>query len=364
MIRKSFKYLGYLLLVLLLYVVVVLLHGTLTDFQPTEEIQLKDSPAQVVLDSLDKDTLSVMSWNLGYAGLSAEVDFFYPSQGILFSGDKTVHLSEEKVDRNITGIKRNLKAHPVDFYLLQEVDSLAKRSHYRCMIKELHDELPEHNMSYAVNFNVQRVPTPVLQPWRAYGQTHSGLATYSKYKAVSNVRYQLPGKFSWPNSVFLLDRCLAIQKIPTTTDRHLYLVNLHNSAYDRDGALKAEQMDYLKRKILPWYANGDYVIVGGDWNQPPPNIDGNVFNRGKDIPQRKANNIAPDYLPEGWTWLYDPTVPTVRSNHVAYDKESSPTGLIDYFLISPNIHALEVKGLNLEFAYSDHQPVKAKLVLQ
>ena len=38
--------------------------------------------------------------------------------------------------------------------------------------------------------------------------------------------------------------------------------------------------------------------------------------------------------------------------------------IIDFFLISPNVQALQVRGLNQQFAYSDHQPVYLEISLK
>jgi len=65
------KYLGIALLLFLIYVVIALIHGTLTDFKPDEIIQLEldsSSNEKAITDSV----LTFANWNVGYSGLGAE----------------------------------------------------------------------------------------------------------------------------------------------------------------------------------------------------------------------------------------------------------------------------------------------------
>ena len=175
-------------------------------------------------------------------------------------------------------------------------------------------------------------------------------------------RYQLPGKFGWPNRLFLLDRCALEHRFPVKNGKELIVFNVHNSAYDKDGSIKKLQTQYLKERWLAEYEAGNYVIIGGDWNQVPPFFDPNFFH--PTIPKRKNANIDPELMPNDWRWIYDPTVPTVRDTREVYTKNQTYTQLIDFFLISPNLQALQVNGLDLDFQFSDHQPVSIKIVLK
>jgi len=49
---------------------------------------------------------------------------------------------------------------------------------------------------------------------------------------------------------------------------------------------------------------------------------------------------------------------------VVYDKKTTPTTLIDFYMISPNIEAISVQTKDLDFKNTDHQPVFAKFVLK
>jgi endonuclease/exonuclease/phosphatase family metal-dependent hydrolase len=172
----------------------------------------------------------------------------------------------------------------------------------------------------------------------------------------------LPGEFSWPTRIFQLDRCLLVQRFNHANGKELVVMNLHNSAYDSDGSLKKLQMDFLREKVMLEYEQGNYVIVGGDWNQCPPYFAFDTFKVGDTYGYTQIN-ISPEFLPEDWRWVYDPTTATNRKINMPFDKEKSFTTLIDFFLISPNIQVKNVRCIKQDFQFSDHQPVWMEIEL-
>lgn len=54
----------------------------------------------------------------------------------------------------------------------------------------------------------------------------------------------------------------------------------------------------------------------------------------------------------------------VRDNRTAYIKGESCVTIIDGFLVSTNVEILQVKGHDLQFTHSDHNPVSAVFQLQ
>lgn len=321
-----------------------------------------DTEQQAARQVIEDSTLTFTIWNIGYCGLGAEADFFYHGSGFWMAGDDMVYPPEDLSNKYLEGVKDFIRSQTRDFYLLQEVDFASKRSYYNDQFDELKKQLPSFSASKATNFNVQRVPAPALQPWNAYGKCYSGLATYSKFQPTEIKRYQLPGEFNWPNKPFMLDRCLQVSRYPFR-GKELVVVNVHNTAYERDGAQKMQQLDFLKDLILPEYEKGNYVIAGGDWNQCPPGISRDHFKK-INLSGLKNTTIPDDLFPEGWHWAFDRNVPTNRSNRDPYIKGETFTALIDFYLLSPNIEVLEVKGVDMQFAYSDHQPVELTIKLQ
>jgi len=335
--KSIFKFIGILFLLFLIYVVVMIGYGMATDYQPESIVQLestKHSDDLVIEDS----TLSS-------------------------SGDRMVISPEEAVKKNISGGANFLKSKPTDFYLLQEVDMESKRSYYINQYDAFSKNLEGYNAVFSKNFDVAHIPIPVFEPWNSYGTALSGLGTFSKYKPLKSTRYDLPGKFHFPDYLFQLDRCAAVHRFDLESQKELIVINIHNSAYDKGGNMKKKQMAFLKELIIKEYEKGNYVIAGGDWNQCPPGFEFDTFKK-LDIKKESFFNISADYLPEEWQWVYDPTTPTSRSLKTTYKKGETFIGLIDFFLVSPNIEILEVKGQNMDYEYSDHQPVRMEVKLK
>ncbi|MCB9233076.1 MAG: endonuclease/exonuclease/phosphatase family protein [Bacteroidia bacterium] len=352
--KKATKIIIRLVLVLVLMVAVylggVILYGTLSDYEPpeTEPVTVNVSPNHQPLP----DTLDFMIWNIGYAGLGKEMDFFY-------DGGERVEPPREWFDKYLNGVKTFLGAQKgIEFFLLQEVDRNSARSYYQDELKEIASVLPGYDTAFALNYNVGFVPMPLSNPM---GQTYAGLLTLTNQQVTQCERRSFPGNFDWPKSVFMLDRCFMVSRVPASEGRELVVINTHNSAYD-DGTLKAQQMEYLKSFILEEYEKGNFVIVGGDWNQNPPNYMPSIF-ASAGMPTMPGNAIDVDFLPEDWRWAYDATLPTNRDLSTAFDAHTSARGIIDFYLVSPNVRIQRVEGMDLGFEFSDHQPVKMRVLL-
>ena len=337
-----------------LYVVAVLIFGTLNDYQPEEVISMELKNNQEVMPK-DSAVLDFLIWNIGYTGLGNESDFFLDGGTMVRT---TKELNQQYLDGVVSTVKSQADA---DFILLQEVDLKAKRSYKVNTYEKIASSLPDFTRSHAMNFNVKFVPKPLISV-SPIGQVQSGLATYSKYKISKSTRYQFPGSYGWPTRAFHLDRCMLETRVPLENGKELIVINSHNSAYD-GGVLKPQEMAYLKEHLLKEYDKGNYVIVGADWNQCPPGFAYDTFSKAS-AEDYHQDNIAKDYMPEGWQWAFDETVPTNRKLSTKYVKGETFTTLIDFYLISPNLDLIDVQGVDLDFAYSDHQPVRLKIQLK
>lgn len=346
--KRVFKILVIIAITLLLSFISFLSYITINDYKPNEiSCIYNNKNFEIIEDSLELDLLI---WNIGYAGLSKEMDFFY-------DGGKNVYPKKEIVKQNLIGILDNLKKYkPTDFILLQEVDRASKRSYFFNQYDSIAKLFENHYSYFAKNYDVAFVPVPLSKPM---GKVNSGLMTLSKYPAKKVDRHSFIGNYSWPKSLFLLDRCFMVSRFQLENNDELVVINTHNSAYD-DGSLKQAQMEQLKEFLIDEYNKGNYVIVGGDWNQSPPNF---VDNFGKDIMDNEVRtDISDDYL-AGWQWVYRNNIPTNRRVTTEYIQGKSLTTVIDFYLISPNISLVEVENYNLGFTFSDHQPVYMKVKL-
>lgn len=350
--KKILKFLLKFIIVLIIAFGLFLLYFTISDYTPKEKIIISEGENVAPIES---NKLTIMSWNIGYAGLGDNMDFFY-------DGGEKVRDTKQRTIENLQAIKNVLNKHSyVDFLLLQEVDIDAKRTYYINEKDTFDKTLNKFVSFYAPNYKVQYVPVPISSPM---GYVEAGLVTYSKYVPMTSIRYQYPGNYPWPTKLFMLDRCFLCNTYPLNNGKQLILINTHNSAFDGDGSLKRQQLEYLKKYITDEYKKGNYVIVGGDWNQNPPNFDNSKFGDYSDSEQFVLKSIDKNYMPEDWKWVFDNNLPTNRSLVYAYDKEKTSTTIIDFFLTSPNIKNTSIETINLNFKNADHQPILAEFKLK
>jgi len=338
------------LLILFLIVFVgasgLLYYFTKKDYQPVpaENIAIKQNAR---LQQIDSVPITFITWNIGYCGLDKDMDFFY-------DGGKKVRPDETAFQKNLNGVFDFLnKNDSIDFFLLQEVDTFSKRSYYTNQVTLFSKALQRHSYGFATNYNVEFVPLPVLKPM---GQVLSGITTFSKYAPSESKRYSYPVNYSWPMKIFMLDRCFMMQRYKLSSgNKELVLINLHNSAFSDADLLRQYELWMLRGFLLDEYAKGNYVIVGGDWNQNTPDYDKLSFpgyNKKTGLPK-----IPADYLPDGWNYAHDMLLPTNRDLNAAYLQRVTPTTIYDFFITSPNVTVEQVRVLNCGFEFSDHQPV-------
>jgi endonuclease/exonuclease/phosphatase family metal-dependent hydrolase len=340
-LKRILKYILILIIVVVLGFVGLIVYAIVTDYKPKEEELISKATPSILSDSL---SITMLTWNIGYAGLDKDMDFF-------FDGGTKVITPEDKCMENIKGIGNFLRRNDsIDFIFLQEVDRGSKRSYYLDEYDTILKKLNDHSPSFAKNYDVFFVPKPMSNPM---GKVLSGIAIFSKFTPASSVRFAFPGDFGFPTQLFWLDRCFLVNRYPLANGKELVLVNTHNEAFD-EGDIRRAQMEYLKVFILNEYNHGNFVIAGGDWNQCPPDFkpafQGNQINTSQMVMQS-------DYLSPEWKWVYDNTTPSNRSVVAAYDPATTTTTVIDFFLISPNIESVSVKCIQLDFENSDHNPV-------
>ncbi len=322
---------------------------TVTDYKPAEKTVLSVNGTG---DSIKSDTFSVLTWNVGYCALGKEADFF------LDGGHESRGKSKAVVVNHMENVADFIDSISPDFCFIQEIDRKATRTFNQDEYKYFTERFKNYSSTFAVNYKTLWVPVPIYKPM---GRVLGGLAIFSKYRPYSAVRYSFPGNYSWPVRLFQLDRCFIAIRYKLKNNE-LVVINLHLSAFDKGGFLRKKQLGYLKKYILKEYKKGNYVLVGGDWNHILPGVDLKAIN-GKIIPG-DVPFFPKDWIPEGWNMVCDPTVPTNRSNNHPYIKGKNTVTIIDGFLLSPNIKLISVKGIDLQFRDSDHNPVLLKLTLK
>ena len=238
------------------------------------------------------------------------------------------------------------------------------RSYYDDQVARLREIFPGMESSATVNYLVSFVPVPFRKP---LGKVKSGLVSFSSFHTIENTRYAFPGGYDWPVRLFMLDRCFLLSRLAFPDGKELVLINTHNEAFD-DGSQRNQQMAVLKKLMLEEYEKGNFVVTGGDWNQNPTGYEitgelPGIFSTG-DKGRLIDPPIDPDFFPEGWKWVFDPDIPTNRDVDQIYTRGVTPTTIIDFFVVSPNISVVNVKTEDLGFQWCDHQPVRMEFKLK
>lgn len=205
-----------------------------------------------------------------------------------------------------------------------------------------------YSSSYASNFHSPYLFYPVFNP---HGSVRSGIATYSKYQVASAQRKEFPVDDGFFQKFFDLDRCFAISRIPLDNGKELVLINLHMSAYDEGGLIRAQQFALLNSTLTAEYEAGNYVIAGGDWNHELADTD---FPNGQYTPEWVAV-LDTELLAEHYTVAAAVNVPTCRSTDMAYSEGVNYTAVLDGYVVSDNI-TFSVTNYDADFTYSDHNP--------
>ena len=351
--KKVLKSIGIILLALILCVVILFGWLSFTEFNPAEveevTAQTNDNAKALQIGN----TISVLSWNVGYAGLGKDSEFFMDGGSDVKSADK------ETVDSYLEGIRSTAFEGDAfaNIYLFQEVDKDSSRTYH---VDET-EALAGASNTYALNYSCGFVPYPVPP----IGKVNSGLLTASDFSIEKADRIALPCPFKWPVRIANLKRCLLANYIPIEgTDKYLVVVNLHLEAYD-DGNGKIAQTNQLKEFIQSEYEKGNYVIAGGDFNQEFPGALDQYPNTHPDL--WSPGVLDESMIPEGWTYAYDLNTPSCRLLNQPYnpeDTENTQYYVIDGFIVSPNLTVNGVRTIPVDFANSDHNPVRVSITIQ
>ena len=274
---------------------------TLTEYRP-DDIELLEVTQAARSDNVRVgERLDVLTFNTGYCGLGRDQDFF------MDGGSMVRPESEEIIRENMNGILSELARQNADVYLLQEVDFDSYRSYYVNQADTYRHGL-SLNMAVAYNFKCDFVPFP----WPPLRKVESGLVSFTG-------------------------------------------LNVTQATYD-DGEGKRAQTEQLMQIIAAEYRNGNYVIAGGDFNQ--------TFEGANTFPILKEDNWQPGILynsdlPAGFSYVFDASKPTCRLLDKPYDgdRENAQMYVIDGFIVSDNLKVNLIQTVDLNFQYSDHNPV-------
>ena len=344
------------LLVVLLVVALLLAAGiaylSVTEYKPADrETMVIDGKGSRTLSV--GDSLTVMTWNIGYGALGDNADFF------MEGGEMVETADEARLQKNLKGIAKGIGDVSPDITLLQEVDSDSTRSHHVDETAYL-DGLWSDDVSTEALYHSGFVPYP-LPP---IGTVHMNLQTLSKYPASEATRIQLPVPFKWPVRTANLKRCLLVTRIPLKgSDKELVVVNLHLEAYD-DGAGKMEQTKMLRTLLETEYKKGNYVLAAGDFNQSFSNVDMTDYAIRDGVWAPGVLDVSE--FSDDFVLRMDNTTPTCRGLDQPYagvPEDSVQYYMVDGFIVSKNLKIDSLETQDYGFRNTDHNPVVLEATL-
>lgn len=341
----------------ILFAVLFILVLTVIEYRPKAVEDLNFTSGKIQLEK--GRNVSLLSWNIGYAGLGKDEDFF------MDGGKKVRPDSKKTVEKYFDGIKKTIRENPTDIIFIQEIDVKSKRT-WRINEFEALKADTQKAGSFAYNYKCAYVPFPLP----TIGHVESGLSILTNYETTSAQRRSLPVPFKWPVRLANLKRCILASRIPVyedgkATGKELVLADFHLEAFD-NGEGKIAQTKALKEFIDSEYAKGNYVIAGGDFNQRFP---GSTAFPAKWMDGWLPGQLDADMLDEGWAFVFDDSKPTCRANAREYNDEDARAHnwqyhVIDGFIISPNIQKVSMNVIDEDFQNSDHNPVLMNFILK
>ena len=188
----------------------------------------------------------------------------------------------------------------------------------------------------------------------------------TKFNIKDAERYQMPIPFTFPTRLANLKRGFSvIYSDIENSDKKLVIINAHLDAYDKDNKGKIAQTKQLVEFMEKEYAKGNYVLVGADFNQELRDLTKEEIEK---TPAElwRAELFDKTLLKDKFKLYYDNSRPSARLNNKPYEKGSNGTYefIIDGFIASDNIEVSQVKTLDQDYKYSDHNPVKLRFRLK
>lgn len=327
---------------------------------PSDHLTASSSSQPNPQDSSAQE-FTIVTANLGFGAYGPDFDFF------MDGGSGSVAPSAQYVTDNIDGSAAAIAQLDPDIILFQEVDTDATRS---CGVDEyalLRRDLPEFCSVFAQNYDSPYLAWPLYAP---HGKNTAGMATFSRYQIADTLRRSLPISESF--SKFLdLDRCYAISRIQASDGKELVVFNVHLSAYGADADVLEGQRAMLFADMQQEYAAGNYVIVGGDFNHDMIGVSNEIYGNVTDTEASWAKPFDFASVPDGFVVAPKAELDAGTFNSAATCRDAArpydgtnDRWVMDGFIYSDNITCIEQRTLDLDFAYSDHNPVYLRFSLE
>lgn len=397
MTKKVLKVVGGVLGALVLVIVVYVIYVMASYYRLDDSISLETTAPEEgqVASAIEWDAdgqesaqeFTIVSANLGFGAYGPDFDFF------MDGGSGSVAPSAQYVTDNVNGSADAIKGFDPDIVLFQEVDIDGTRSQGVDEYALLRNDFPTLCSVFVQNYDSPYLAWPLYAP---HGKNKAGMATFSRYQIESTLRRSLPISESF--SKFLdLDRCYSISRIPVSEEgsisdsapnresgssqdrtsesnqdsgKELVIFNVHLSAYGADAEVLKGQRAMLFADMQREYEAGNYVIAGGDFNHDMIGVSNEVYGNVTDTEASWAKPFDFASVPDGFVvaakdefdaGTFD-SAATCRDAGRPYDGIND-RWVMDAFIYSDNITCIEQRTLDLDFAFSDHNPVYLRFSL-
>ena len=324
-------------------------------------LEVEDNQLEKILfaedESGEAQTYKIVSWNIGFGAYESDYGFF------MDGGTESRAWSKERLDLNLKTIGQVLNDQDADFYIIQEVDRDSTRSYHVDEAIYMKDACAGMSNVWALNYDSPYLMYPFTSP---HGKSVAGLMTFTDYEITSAIRRELPIE-SGLTKFLDLDRCYSVCRMNVDNGKELVLYNMHLSAYTSDGTIANEQLRLLVADMKAEYEKGNYVVCGGDFNKDILG-DSSVYFGKSDVEYTWAQPLPEGIFDGTGLQLVEPLdeenpVPSCRNADGPYH-QGQYVLTIDGFIVSDNVEVVSSDVIDMQFAYSDHNPVEMTFIMR
>ncbi|MCR5108933.1 MAG: endonuclease/exonuclease/phosphatase family protein [Lachnospiraceae bacterium] len=355
--KKILKIAGVVIGAILLVVIIYLLYVILSYDRIEDRLPLNPQGDAMEKGAEEGREYTIVTQNCGFGAYSPDFTFF------MDGGTESWGKSKEEVVSNIDKAAKKLLSYEPDLVLLQEIDTDSTRSYHVDQREQMINLFPGFEHVFSQNFHSAFLMYPLTQP---HGVCNSGILTFSKMDITSALRRSLEISTDLKKLVDL-DRCYSVSRIPVDNGKELVLYNVHCSAYGGSDKIRNSQITQLTKDMAEEYEKGNYCVCGGDFNHDFTGDSGVLLGSGSMDQFGWAQPFPVNLLPDGIVQCLDyddeELIATCRNCDVAYGPDCKVV-IVDGFLVSENVKVTSLKNIDAEFAYSDHNPVVMKFILE
>ena len=266
-----------------------------------DELQGNEVPADIfrsrnlVEPAQNPTELRILSWNVKYAG--ARLDFWFD-----YWGDRTA-MTKAEVTANLENLCELVREVDPVVFLAQVIEINARRKRYVNMISHMLECTQLNYAAYAPAWKSRYVPS------EGFGRVNLGNAIFSKYPITqaSRIRQADRTDLDALTQKFYLHRTIGRAQLQLAANRSLVAYVVHTEAYDQDGT-KDQHLAQIKQIVAN---EPSTFLVGGDFNELPPNAIKRVNFPDEHPDARGTSFEQPPYRPELMRWFYDDLQPWI-----------------------------------------------------